>query len=158
MHSSRKWRGNPNAGAWQRWLTAAVFLALSCAPLALGATLTSLTYGSPARTMGTTLAGINTIPQVGDTQVTYGGTLGNAKWVSLVDATLNVVNNIAVPCDKAVASVVADSTHSGSVQAAAGTKVITIPQYFLLDSSKTYAVCYAETDGTATDATWTDST
>ena len=89
---------------------------------------------------------------------TYAGTLANAKWVSLVDATLNVVNNIAIPCDKAVASVTADSTHSGAIQAAAGTKVITVPQYFLLDSSKTYAVCFAENDGTATDASWADST
>ena len=133
----------------QNWRGPALFLlAFLWAPRAHAATLTSLTYGSPARTMGTTLLGTNTIPQVADVQVTYAGTLANAKWVSLVDATLNVVNNIAVPCDKAVASVTADSTHSGAIQAAAGTKVITVPQYFPLDSSKTYADrCHGSTPG-----------
>ena len=96
----------------------------------------------------------NRLPQVPNVVVTYVGDLEIDKWVSLVDSTLNNDN----PCVQAsVAAGAQDSTHSGPIQASNATKEIIIPQGTLLDETKTFAVCYAETDGTALDATWRDS-
>ena len=50
-----------------------------------------------------------------------------------------------------------DSLHSGAILAASGTKVVTLPQSTLLDETKLYAVCYAETSGSNTDRSWRDS-
>merc|ERR1719446_1388530 len=100
------------------------------------------------------MAATNRLPQVANTVVTYVGDLDNAKWVSLVDSTLNSNN----PCvEGSVAGAAADSTHSGAIQAASGTKEVTIPQSTLLSETKIFAVCYAETDGSTTDSTWRDS-
>jgi hypothetical protein len=97
---------------------------------------------------------INRLPQVAARQVTYYGELDNYKWLSFVDAALNGNN----PCVfGAVAAATADSTHSGAQRAGSGTKVVTIPQTTLLDASKTFAVCYSETYGNATDSSWRDS-
>jgi len=103
-----------------------------------------------------TAAAINRLPQVANMVLTYTGDLAVYKWVSLVDSTLNNNN----PClDGSVAAVAADTTHSGAQQAASGTRDVTIPQGAgdLLDETKTYAVCYAETDGATSDTTWDDS-
>merc|ERR1712100_818145 len=78
----------------------------------------------------------------------------NNKWLSVVDATLNSNN----PCvSGTVAAAAADSTHSAALQAGEFTKIVNVPQSTLLLDTKTYAVCYAETDGTDDDATWADS-
>jgi hypothetical protein len=99
-------------------------------------------------------AATNSIPQVTGVVVTYTGDLANNKYISLVDATLNSNN----PCVLgSIAGAAADSTHSGKVQAGASDKRVTIPQSTLLEKTKTFAVCYAETDGATTDATWADS-
>ena len=116
----------------------------------------SLNYGSPIRNMPSTnvAPGTNTLPQVTGITWTYQGDLGTAKWMSLVDSTLNSNN----PCVVAsVASAAEDSTHSGEQQALAGTRRITFPQSQLLNETKLFAVCYAETDGGDTDSTWRDS-
>jgi hypothetical protein len=138
----------------------AMLLLACCLEGAYGATLTSITYGSPARTMTNTPSATNVIPQVANVQLTYGGTLPAAKWVALVDSTVNS----GTPCVGAQAAAVdaPSMRSSGSVQAS-GAKVVTIPQHDSdqqqqLNDEKSFAVCFAETDGTATDATWTDST
>ena len=51
----------------------------------------------------------------------------------------------------------ADTTHSGKVGAGVGTSVGTIPQATLLDETKVFTVCYAESTGDNTDRTWRDS-
>ena len=38
-----------------------------------------------------------------------------------------------------------------------GTRVVTMPQSTLLDETKTFAICYAETDGTTSDNSWRDT-
>ena len=126
----------------------------------------NLSYGAttmPARSISATWAGNNVIPQAAGVLLTYSGTLDNAKWLSLVDATYNSVHDaathveVALPCSLGtVAAAGADSTHSGSLRAVSGTKVVTIPQSTLLDETKTYAVCYAVNDGTSSD-TWSDT-
>merc|ERR1712205_99880 len=99
---------------------------------------------------------INRMPQVADAIITYVGELADAKYISIVDASL-LSNN---PCaNAAVAGAAADTLHSGVVTAAAGTKAATIPQATgkLLDDTKTFALCYAETSGSTVDSTWRDS-
>jgi hypothetical protein len=123
--------------------------------------ITEVLYGTfssslPQRTFRSTnvMAPTNRLPQVANATFTYVGDLGTAKWVSLIDSTLNGGN----PCVKgAVAAAGDDSLHSGAVQAAIGTKEVTIPQSTLLDETKTFAICYAEYDGSTTDSTWSDS-
>jgi hypothetical protein len=110
-----------------------------------------------------TLAGnvpTNVIPQEADVLLEYQGTLAADKWISLVDASLNNNN----PCGQAsIAAAPADNLHTGAMQGRAiwpaGTgsgSIFKIPQATgkLLDAAKTYTVCYAETDGSATDNTW----
>lgn len=139
-------------GAGRRWPVVAALLSLICG--VSGQSITSLTYGLPARTMGPTFSGVNTIPQAINQQVTYAGTLGNAMWLSLVDATLT--GDGTGPCgDGDVAAATADSSHSGAIQASG--KVVTVPQSTLLDASLLYAVCFADSGGLATDSSWADS-
>jgi len=141
--------------------------------------LASLTYGNqlgsvmqPERTMtGENVPStFNRIPQVANIQlsyaptpaagISYGSTLIYSKWVSMVDVTLNSYN----PCivyDSAVpglhAGAMDDSVHSGVMQDISGTYSLRLPQATLLDDTKTYAVCYAMTDGSLYDSTWQDS-
>jgi hypothetical protein len=102
----------------------------------------------------------NVIPQVVNQQVTYssaptsGEALGNTRYLSLVEASVNTYK----PCARGVdAAAAADSTHTGAVIAATGTQTVTLPRTDQLDYTKTFAVCYAITDGTTTDASWADS-
>jgi len=90
----------------------------------------------------------NVLPQEAGMVVTYATshtaqsawTSGTAKWISLVDATLNGND----PCTlSTTAAAAASSTASGPSQAGAGSKAVTLTQATLLDDSKTYAVCYA---------------
>jgi hypothetical protein len=85
----------------------------------------------------------------------YVGDLAENKWVSLVASTLNTNE----PCSSAtIAAATADSTHTGAVRAPANSRTVTIPQSTLLsETTPWFAVCYAETDGTTSDATWRDS-
>lgn len=145
--------------------------------------ITSVEYGPastsyPVRTMtsANTAAATHTLPQVANAAViTYVGDLDAAKWVSLVDVSLTGVlktwdtsgsNPVATygikrhynPCMSGdVAAAAADAQHSGAVQAGSGTKEITFPQSTLLGESFTFALCYAETDGSTSDSTWRDS-
>ena len=85
---------------------------------------------------------INRMPQVADAIITYVGELANARYIAMVDASLNGNN----PCvDAAVAGAAADTLHSGAVTASG--KAATIPQATgkLLDATKTFTICYAET-------------
>ena len=85
-------------------------------------------------------------------QLLYTGSLANAKWMSLVDQTLN--SNF--PCsDGTVAAALLDDSHSGSVQAGSGTKVVQMDTT-AMSTSKTFAVCYTEADGGAS-AAWVDA-
>ena len=123
--------------------------------LVSGQTITSMTYGTPTRTFTTSNPATNVIPQVANVLLTYAGSLEASKWVALVDSTLNS----GTPCVGATAAASAGNTQSGSIQAS-GSNVVTIPQGSsptLLDFSKSFAVCFANNDGTDTDA-WTDST
>ena len=135
-----------------------VLVLACCLDVVHGATLTSLTYGSPVRTITNTPSPLNLIPQSANVQLTYGGTLAASKWVALVDSTLNS----GTPCVGSQAAATQSKFVSGVVQADSS-KVITIPSHATntekqLDRDKSFAVCFAETDGTSTDATWTDST
>jgi hypothetical protein len=57
-----------------------------------------------------------------------------------------------------VAAAAADETHSGpSLQAGGSDKIVTIPQTPLFNETFEFAVCYAVTDGTISDATWRDT-
>jgi hypothetical protein len=137
--------------------------------------ITSLSYGgghqsSIARTMTAVVNAQDRLPQVErHAVVTYAGVLANYKWLSLVDSTLNANN----PCDdrttstcnlncgdRTIPAALPDTTHSGTVRAATGTKVVTLLQRTpgtRMLTTKIYAVCYAETDGGNTDSTWKDS-
>jgi len=110
--------------------------------------ITELHYGSasssfPVRIMSSSdiMAPTNRLPQVANTIFTYVGDLDTDKWVSLVDSTLNNDNPCAEPSEAAAAG---DSFHSGAVQAASGTREITIPQSTLLNETKTFSLCYSE--------------
>merc|ERR1712100_327782 len=97
---------------------------------------------------------INRMPQVADAIITYVGELADAKYIAMIDASLNGNN----PCvDGGTAAGFADSQHSGR-QVAVGAAV-TIPQATgkLLDATKTFTICYAETSGSNTDTSWRDS-
>jgi hypothetical protein len=135
------------------WTDSAIRLSIS--------KITSIQYGPdstsfPIRTMISTsdIARTNRLPQVANATLTYVGDLAVHKWISLVDSAMNN-NNPCVLGDIAAAS--ADSTHSGPLQAHAGTKVVRVPQSVLLDEEKMFAVCYAETSGETLDTTWRDS-
>jgi len=128
---------------------------------------TTITYGKaspswPVRHMsgagwGSTMAGSNRLPRAANKAVvTYVGDLTAGNYLSIVDAAINIAHG--GPCVKgAEAGATPDTTHSGGVQAGAGTSAVTFLQNTLLDSSKTYAVCYAEGDGSTTDRTWRDT-
>ena len=91
--------------------------------------------------------------QVVDLDLTYAGSLGNQKWVSLVDQSLNTNQT----CDSgAVAAANAGSAYSGVLPAPAASSVVTVDTLGM-DTTLTFAMCYAETDGTSTDTTWADS-
>jgi len=92
----------------------------------------------------------------------YVGSLATQKHVSFIDAELspNTVHGIvySAPCDDGtVAAASKDSVHSGTLSAATGSKSITTLDSTTLLTTKTYALCYAEGDGSATDGSWADS-
>jgi hypothetical protein len=90
------------------------------------------------------------IAQSATLQLTYGGSMSAAKWLSLVDSTLN--SNY--PCaDTAVAASQSSSLHSGPVQAGSGTNVVQVDTASL-SRTKTFAACYVTT-GTADYTGWT---
>ena len=83
-------------------------------------------------------------------QLTYGGSLADDKWVSLVDDTLN--GNF--PCaDGTVAAASADSLHSGVAQ---GSSSVVTYDTTGMSTTKTFAACFTEGDGTSS-ASWVDS-
>jgi hypothetical protein len=96
----------------------------------------------------------NRLPQVASIALTYDGDLSSSKWLSFVQATLNGSNPCEIPT---TAAATADTAHSGALQAANGTKVITVPQTPLLNAEHRFAVCYAEQTGSMQDTTWRDS-
>jgi hypothetical protein len=116
----------------------------------------SISYGTPARVMDSSHvpATTNSIPQMTNVVLTYSGDLAFYNYVSIVSASLNTND----PCNLgSFAAAGADATHSGAVRAGEYDKIVTIPQSTLLDEDTIFAVCYAETDGTTSDATWADS-
>jgi hypothetical protein len=142
---------------------------------------TAVTLANCQTSIGGSAAHYNSIlPRAMDVSVNYGGPeygtgLAAGAWVSFVEQTQDLggtgqPNN---PCrdgnQASIAAAAAGSNdarlHSGVMQAASGTKTITIPQkhsvggslFNYLDVTKTFAVCYAETSGAANDATWRDS-
>jgi hypothetical protein len=83
-------------------------------------------------------------------QLTFAGSLLSDSWVSLVDATIHA----NFPCaNSSEASATADGLHSGAVQ---GYSSVVAYDTTELDTTKTFAVCYTEGDGTAA-ATWVDA-
>ena len=75
------------------------------------------------------------------------------KYISLIDETLNS----GLPCESSTeAATSAGSAYSGAVQAGASNAVVEVDTRSM-DTTKVFAVCYAETDGSATDTTWTES-
>jgi hypothetical protein len=117
------------------------------------------------RTMGTIHTATHVLPQLKGAcpvpgsctgiKLEYAGTLPAAKFISVVDASLNGGN----PCvNPAVAGAAQSTTTSGKLTAASGKKEVVVPQHtHYLDATKIMTVCYAETDGSATDITWRDS-
>ena len=97
---------------------------------------------------------INRLPRVANAVVTYVGELATNRFISFVDASLNSNN----PCvDAPTAAATADTQHSGAITASG--KEATVPQASgnLLDVTKTFAICYAETSGSTSDSSWRDS-
>jgi hypothetical protein len=102
-----------------------------------------------------------------------GAVLSNGKHLSLVEHTLGAQTNnpcrdgskaAAVPTGSSGGGGADARYHSGVMTAGAANTSVTIPQLTgngahsdLLDYTKTFAVCYAEGDGSASDATWRDS-
>jgi hypothetical protein len=119
------------------------------------------------------------LPRATNVTITYHGpatgALANYKWVSLVEHTLGKQTNN--PCrdpDQAAAAAASAGSqdarlHSGPLRAGLNNNQIRIPQTLgvntgaganpglLLDYTKTFAVCYAEGAGDATDDSWRDS-
>jgi len=97
------------------------------------------------------------IPSVQGTstyKISYGGTLANNKWISLVDESTNVNQ----PCEKGHASVnTGVETQRTGPQQALSAKIIRTFDTSILDTSKTFAVCYSEVSGLGSDSTWGDS-
>ena len=92
------------------------------------------------------------IAKVSNLKLEYHGTLGFAKWISLIDQTLN--GNY--PCGSGAVAAAGNSTqHSGPVQASSGTKIATIDTTGL-DTAKVFAVCYTDAVGDIS-ATWIDT-
>ena len=111
------------------------------------------------------MAATNRLPQVPNAQITYVGDLGSDNWLSVVDASKYTTSssdfheNNFNPCVSGTdAAHSATTQYSGAVQAASGTKAVTIPQSTLLQDNITYAVCYASGYGNSSDTTWRDVT
>jgi len=129
--------------------------------------ISSLLYGLPnVRTITPATLATHVIPESGEALYTYVGDLPNAKWIAVVDATLNTNN----PCGVGtIVAAGADSIHSGVIQAGVSDKVVNLLMHHrlgtydlshvgvALDASKTFAVCYAENSGETIDTTWDDS-
>merc|ERR1712196_287895 len=115
--------------------------------------VTHLTEGHIARVGSTELTWDGSqyvTTAVAHLELTYAGTLASDKYVSLVDDTLN--SNF--PCaDGSVAAAGADSQHSGVAQ---GSSSVVTYDTSGMDTSKTFAACYTEGDGTSS-ASWVDS-
>ena len=112
--------------------------------------ISQLTYGHPTRTMDGTYKAANRLPQSGNANVVYHGDLAANKYISFVALSSNAYR----PCDDgAVAAASIDSTHSGSLQAGGG-KAVVFPSGLI--QSTLFAVCYADSTGSATDQ-WYDS-
>ena len=92
--------------------------------------------------------------QVADLELTYSGSLDNQKWVSLVNQALDE----SQPCDSgAVATGSAGTAYSGVLQPAGASSKMVSVDTLGMSTTLTFAVCYAETNGTAADNTWADS-
>jgi hypothetical protein len=95
------------------------------------------------------------IARVSNLQLTYGGSLDDYKWISLVSDTIGGGTPCLNPADAAFPAGVANS---GSLRA--GDHSMQPNEMLIntetLSSSNTYAVCYTELKGDTT-ATWTDS-
>jgi len=89
------------------------------------------------------------LPRTSVCSITYAGALANNVWVSLVDETLNA----DFPCADSTVAAGADSQHSGAAQ---GSSSVVTYDTTVLSTSKTFAVCYTEGDGTAS-ASWVDT-
>ena len=101
---------------------------------------------------------IGQISSFAATSLTYAGSLGNNKWIALVDQTLN--NNY--PCNSGTVTADSlDSTHSGSLRGTtdphgSGSEKVVTFNTLGLSTSVVFAVCYTEADGTLS-ATWIDT-
>jgi hypothetical protein len=94
---------------------------------------------------------------------TYDGSLATGKHISFVDATLNN----GLPCSDASSSGSSASgalsawgskeTHSGSHTAVASTSYVQTLDTTYMDTSKTFALCYASGTGDTSDTSWKDS-
>jgi hypothetical protein len=143
-----------NAGAGTTWSDSGIRITVPKLTGVKYAGLNAANIDDRTRTMTSLHRATHRFPRTASSfDLEYAGSIGNNKWVSLVDHTLNSNN----PCvNPAVAAVAADTVHSGAKNAA--TKKITITQgNALLDATKIYAVCYAETAGSDTDISWRDS-
>jgi hypothetical protein len=115
--------------------------------------LHSISYGSPTREMTSYFKSTNVLPQ-GTFDLVYSGLLSTGRWVSLVEQTYNNGDPCVLGSNAAASS---DKFHSGPQRAYLSTKSVRVRQNILLDATVTFALCYAELDGTTIDYTWRDS-
>jgi hypothetical protein len=105
----------------------------------------------------------NVISQEPDQVIEYQtASLGDNRWISLVDATLNGGtdgdgNMWSKPCAYMEASKLADQSHSGVMQAGITDSLVTVQQNVPLSEDTLFAVCYAVQTGTNADFTWDDT-
>jgi len=120
-------------------------------------TVTQITYLGPPKIMksAAALTTWSILPHRQNIEINYVGNLGIGNYLSFVDQSLNGNN----PCgDPTVAAALADELHSGALQAAQFTKMVTLPQTTsFLNATKIFTTCYASTDGSDTDSSWRDS-
>jgi len=114
----------------------------------------------------------NVLPQMPNLPFVYHGDLANSMYVSIV-AVDDAINNKNPCVDPTIASAAADGTHSGANRAClsyenlctpigvgsdtSGNREVIVPQNTLLDTGKTFTICYAEGLGDGFDFTWRDS-
>lgn len=134
-------------------------LDISNAPFIVGPIVLVLKYHVPHQSKiesitahGVTYTTTGHVASSSELQLVYSGSLAINKWLSLVDSTLN--NNH--PCEEtSVAAALADDSHSGVAQAGVSSKIVTM-NTATLNTTKTFAVCYAENSDYAYDS-WYDS-
>jgi len=132
------------------------------------------TQGKTARLMQSVVASkqplaeivANVIPKdIAGLSLQYEGSLPASMWISIVELSQNTNNPCVDPTNAAAAH---DTTHSGVARAcksmenlcldgtANGDKEVTFTGGSSL-ANQEFAVCYASTDGTGTDQSWTDT-